>query len=125
EPSEQPSTVSPFLSLSRSVAGDAADRRPQEPELNRHPLRPSNLPLQTDARRPWEAAGSYRYHGEVATKKLARLLPLGETEPELPPSFSFACSPEKRAKCKPIGIAQGVPQHPNGSTDTVKSPECC
>ncbi|KAM6057229.1 APC membrane recruitment protein 1 [Theristicus caerulescens] len=125
EPSEQPGTASPFLSLSRSVAGDAPDRRPQEPELNRHPLRPSNLPLQSDARRPWEVAGSYWYHGEVAAKKLARLLPLGETEPELPPSFSFACSPEKRAKCKPIGIAQGVPQHPNGSADTIKSPECC
>uniref|UniRef100_A0A8B9NEE1 APC membrane recruitment protein 1 n=1 Tax=Accipiter nisus TaxID=211598 RepID=A0A8B9NEE1_9AVES len=126
EPSEQPGTVSPFLSLSRSVAGEAPDRRPQEPELNRHPLRPSDLPLQTDARRSREAAGSYRSHGEAAAKKLARLLPLGETEPELPPSsFSFACSPEKRAKCKPVGIAQGVPQHPDGSTDTVKSPERC
>uniref|UniRef100_A0A663EE08 APC membrane recruitment protein 1 n=1 Tax=Aquila chrysaetos chrysaetos TaxID=223781 RepID=A0A663EE08_AQUCH len=126
EPSEQPGTVSPFLSLSRSVAGEAPDRRPQEPELNRHPLRPSNLPLQTDARRSREAAGSYRSHGEATAKKLARLLPLGETEPELPPSsFSFACSPEKRAKCKPVGIAQGMPQHPDGSTDTVKSPERC
>ncbi|NXC67394.1 AMER1 protein, partial [Anhinga anhinga] len=125
EPSEQPGTVSPFLSLSRSVAGETPDRRPQEPELNRHPLRPSNLPLQTDARRSREAAGSYRYHGEVTAKKLARLLPLGETEPELPPGFGFACSPEKRAKCKPVGIAQGMPQHPNDSTDTVKSPECC
>ncbi|NXS41926.1 AMER1 protein, partial [Balaeniceps rex] len=125
EPSEQPGTVPPFLSLSRNIAGETPDRRPQEPELNRHPLRPSNLPLQTDARRSREVAGSYRYHGEVAAKKLARLLPLGETEPELPPSFSFACSPEKRAKCKPIGIAQGMPQHPNGSADTVKSPERC
>ncbi|KFP58791.1 hypothetical protein N323_02546, partial [Cathartes aura] len=125
EPSEQPGTMSPFLSLSRSIAGDTPDRRPQEPELNRHPLRPSNLPLQTDARWSREAAGSYRYHGEVTAKKLARLLPLGETEPELPPSFSFACSPEKRAKCKPVGIAQGMPQHPDGGTDAVKSPECC
>ncbi|KAF1474187.1 APC membrane recruitment protein 1, partial [Pygoscelis antarcticus] len=125
EPSEQPGTVAPFLSLSRSIAGETPDRRPQEPELNRHPLRPSNLPLQTDARRSREVAGSYRYHGEVTAKKLARLLPLGETEPELPPSFSFACSPEKRAKCKPVGIAQGVPQHPSDSTDSVKSPERC
>ncbi|NXE79343.1 AMER1 protein, partial [Cochlearius cochlearius] len=125
EPSEQPGTVSPFLSLSRSVAGEAPDRRPQELELSRHPLRPSNLPLQTEARRSREAAGSYWYHGEVAAKKLSRLLPLGETEPELPPSFSFACSPEKRTKCKPVGIAQGVPQHPNGGADAVKSPECC
>ncbi|NWS58502.1 AMER1 protein, partial [Chunga burmeisteri] len=125
EPSEQPGTVSPFLSLSRSVAGETPDRQPEEPELNRHPLRPSNLPLQTDMRWSREAAGSYRYRGEVAAKKLARLLPLGETEPELPPSFSFACSPEKRTKCKPIGIAQGMPQHPNGGTDTIKSPERC
>ncbi|KFP61687.1 hypothetical protein N322_02257, partial [Cariama cristata] len=116
EPSEQLGTVSPFLSLSRSVAEETLDRQPEEPELNRHPLRPSNLPLQTDARWTREASGSYRYRGEVAAKKLARLLPLGETEPELPPSFSFACSPEKRTKCKPIGIAQGMPQHPNGGT---------
>ncbi|NWH43192.1 AMER1 protein, partial [Fregata magnificens] len=125
EPSEQPGTVPPFLSLSQNIAGETPDRQPQESELNRHPLRPSNLPLQTDARWSREAAGSYRCHGEVAAKKLACLLPLGETEPELPPGFSFACSPEKRAKCKPVGIAQGVPQHPNNSTDTVKSPECC
>ncbi|NXT40006.1 AMER1 protein, partial [Pelecanoides urinatrix] len=125
EPSEQPGAVAPFLSLSRSVAGETPDRRPPEPEPNRHPLRPSNLPLQTEARRSREAAGSYRYHGEVAAKKLSRLLPSGVTEPELPPSLSFACSPEKRAKCKPVGIAQGVPQHPAGSTDTLKSPECC
>ncbi|XP_026704529.1 APC membrane recruitment protein 1 [Athene cunicularia] len=125
EPSEQSGTVSPFLSLSQNVAGETPDRRPQEPELNRHPLRPSNLPLQTDTRRFREAAGPYRYQGEVTAKKLAHLLPVGETEPELLPSFSFSCSPEKRAKCKPVGIAQGVPQHPNGSTDTVKSPECC
>ncbi|NWW94518.1 AMER1 protein, partial [Rhynochetos jubatus] len=108
EPSEQLGTVSPFL-----------------PELNRYPLRPSSLPLQTDARRSHEAAGSYRYQGEVASKKLAHLLPLGGTEPELPPSFSFACSPEKHTKCKPIGVAQGVPQHPSGTTDTVRGPECC
>ncbi|NXW56485.1 AMER1 protein, partial [Eurystomus gularis] len=126
EPSEQPGTVSPpFLSLSRSVAGETPDRRSQELELNRHPLRPSNLPLQTEARWSREPASSYRYHGEATAKKLSRLLPLGETEPELPPSFSFACSPEKHAKCKPVGIAQGVPQHPNGSTDTLKSPERC
>ncbi|KFV49867.1 hypothetical protein N328_06619, partial [Gavia stellata] len=120
-----PGTVSPFLSLSQSVAGEAPDRRPQELELNKHPLRPSDLPLQTDARRSREAVGSYRYHGEVAAKKLACLLPLGETELELPPSFGFSCSPEKRAKCKPVGIAQGMPQHPNGRTDTVQSPERC
>ncbi|NXK08959.1 AMER1 protein, partial [Herpetotheres cachinnans] len=125
EPLEQPGTVSPFLPLSRSITGETPDRRPQEPEPNRHPLRPSNLPLQTDARRSREVAGSYRYRGEVTAKKLARLLPLGETEPELPPSFGFASSPEKRVKCKPVGIAQGMPQHPNGSTDTVTSPERC
>ncbi|NXL65899.1 AMER1 protein, partial [Chordeiles acutipennis] len=125
EPSEQPGTVSPFLSLSQSVTGETPDRRPQELELNRHLLRPSNLPLQADGRWSREAAGSYRYHREVTAKKLSRFLPLGETEPELPLSFSFTCSPEKRAKCKPVGIAQGMPQHPNGSTDTVQSPECC
>ncbi|NWX41078.1 AMER1 protein, partial [Steatornis caripensis] len=126
EPSEQPDTLSPFLSLSQGVTGETLDGQPQEPELNRHPLRPSNLPLQADARQCREAdGGSYRYHGEITAKKLARLLPMGEPEPELPPSFSFTCSLEKHAKCKPIGIAQGVPQHPNGSTDTGKSPERC
>ncbi|KAM6125034.1 APC membrane recruitment protein 1 [Phoenicopterus ruber ruber] len=125
EPSEQPGTVSPFVSLSRSVAGGTPERRPHEPELNRHPLRPSSLPLQTDARRPREAAGSCRYQGEVTAQEPARLLPLGETEPQLPPSFSLARSPEQPAKCKPVGIAQGVPQHPKGSSDTVKSPERC
>ncbi|NXX10420.1 AMER1 protein, partial [Podargus strigoides] len=118
EPSEQPGPLSPFLSLSRSVAAGT-------PALNHRPLRPADLPLQSDARRPWEAAGSYRYHGDVTTKNLSRLLPLGETEPELPPSFSFPSSPEKHTKCKPVGIAQGVPQHPAGGTDTGKSPERC
>ncbi|NWQ93208.1 AMER1 protein, partial [Burhinus bistriatus] len=125
EPSEQPGTVSPFRSLSRSVTGESPDRRPQEPEPTRRPLRPSNLPLQSDTRRPREAAGSYRYHGEVTAKKLARSFPLGGAEPELPPSFRFACSPEKGAKCKPVGIAQGMPQHPDGSAQARQSPERC
>ncbi|NWV00875.1 AMER1 protein, partial [Upupa epops] len=127
EPSEALGTLSPpFLSHSCSIVGETLDRRPQEPELSRHPLRPSNLPLQTEARWSREAAaGSYRYHGEVATKKLPRLLPLGGTDPHLPPGFAFSCSPEKRAKSKPIGIAQGVPQHPSGSNDSTKSPERC
>ncbi|NXT29724.1 AMER1 protein, partial [Syrrhaptes paradoxus] len=120
---EPPGTVASFPALSRSIAGEPPDQRPQEPELSRPPLRPSNLPLQTEARRCWDATGPYRYPGEVTPKKLARVFPLGETEPELPPSFSFACSPEKTAKCKPVGIAQGVPQHPNGSADAVQSPE--
>ncbi|NXP41276.1 AMER1 protein, partial [Leiothrix lutea] len=106
EPSEPPDTVSPFLPLSRGGIGEAPERRPQEAELSRHPLRPSNLPLQPEARRAREAAGSYRYHGDVP--KLSRLLPLGEAE--LPPSFGFTCSPEHRARGKPVGIAQGVPQ---------------
>ncbi|XP_030919248.1 APC membrane recruitment protein 1 [Geospiza fortis] len=68
-----------------------------------------------------EAAGSFRYHGDVP--KLSRLLPLGEAE--LPPSFGFACSPEHRARGKPVGIAQGVPQHPgNGSGDTESRERC-
>uniref|UniRef100_A0A8C9UHM9 APC membrane recruitment protein 1 n=1 Tax=Serinus canaria TaxID=9135 RepID=A0A8C9UHM9_SERCA len=119
EPSEPPDTLTPFLPLSRGGIREAPERRPQEAELSRHPLRPSNLPLQPEARRAREAAGSFRYHGDVP--KLSRLLPLGE--PELPPSFGFACSPEHRARGKPVGIAQGVPQHPeNGSRDT-ESPE--
>ncbi|NXB59620.1 AMER1 protein, partial [Struthidea cinerea] len=115
EPSEPPDTVSPFLPLSRGGTGEALERRPQDPELSRHPLRPSNLPLQP------EAAGSYRYHGDVP--KLSRLLPLGEAE--LPPSFTFTCSPEHRAKGKPVGIAQGVPQHPGGSSGDTEGPERC
>ncbi|NXM66373.1 AMER1 protein, partial [Serilophus lunatus] len=99
---EQPGTAAPFLPLSRSVTGEA----PARLELPRPPLRPSNLPLHPEARRAREAAGSQRYHGEVTA--LSRLLPLGEAE--LPPSFGFACSPEKRCKGKPVGIAQGVPQ---------------
>ncbi|NWU21304.1 AMER1 protein, partial [Dyaphorophyia castanea] len=106
EPSEPPDTVSPFLPLPRGGTGEAPERRPQEPEPSRLPLRPSNLPLEPEARRAREAAGCYRYHGDVP--KLSRLLPLGEAE--LPPSFSFTCSPEHRAKGKPVGIAQGVPQ---------------
>ncbi|NWX59284.1 AMER1 protein, partial [Promerops cafer] len=121
EPSEPPDTVSPFLPLSRGGIREAPERRPQEPELSRHPLRPSNLPLQPEARRAREAAGSYRYHGDVP--KLSRLLPLGEAE--LPPSFGFACSPEHRARGKPVGIAQGVPQHPGSSSGDTESPERC
>ncbi|NXB10926.1 AMER1 protein, partial [Cnemophilus loriae] len=121
EPSEPPDTVSAFLPLSRGDSGETPERRPQEPELSRHALRPCNLPLQPEARRAREAAGSYRYHGDVP--KLSRLLPLGEGE--LPPSFGFACSPEHRAKGKPVGIAQGVPQHPGGSGRDTESPERC
>ncbi|NWU00046.1 AMER1 protein, partial [Urocynchramus pylzowi] len=106
EPSEPPDTVSPFLPLSRAGVGEAPERRPQEPELSRHPLRPSNLPLQPEARRAREVAGSFWYHGDVP--KPSRLLPQGESE--LPPSFGFARSPERRARGKPVGIAQGVPQ---------------
>ncbi|XP_071613828.1 APC membrane recruitment protein 1 isoform X1 [Heliangelus exortis] len=125
EPLEPVGTLSPFLSLSQSVAGEIPERRPHELELSRHPLRPSNLPLQPDCRRAREAAGSYRYHGDITAKNLPHSLPLGETEPQLPPSFSFSCSPEKHTKCKPVGIAQGMPQHPNGTTDTGRSPERC
>ncbi|NXL52003.1 AMER1 protein, partial [Podilymbus podiceps] len=125
EPSEQPGTACPFPPLSRSVTGETPERRPHEPELPRQPLRPSSLPLQSDARRSRDVASAHRYQGEVTPKKSSRLLPLGEREPRLPPSFSFACSPEKPAKCKPVGIAQGVPQHPNGSTGAAKSPERC
>lgn len=122
EPSEQPDADSPFLSLSRSSAREALERRPQEPELDRQLVRPSNLPLQADTRQPPEAPGAYRYHGEVAAKKLARVLPLGEPEP--PQSFGFPQSPEKPAKCKPVGVAQGVPQFHDDSTETLKSPSC-
>uniref|UniRef100_A0A8B9FN53 APC membrane recruitment protein 1 n=1 Tax=Amazona collaria TaxID=241587 RepID=A0A8B9FN53_9PSIT len=117
EPPEQPGSVAPFLPPSRSISGETP-----EPELSRHPLRPHDLPLQPDARWSQEAAGSCRYHGEAATKTLPHLLPSGGTEPELPPGFGFSCSPDKRSKCKPVGIAQGVPQHPSGST---QSPERC
>ncbi|XP_061203727.1 APC membrane recruitment protein 1 [Neopsephotus bourkii] len=117
EPPEQPGPVSPFLPLSQSISGESP-----EPELSRPPLRPHNLPLQPDARWSREAAGSYRYRGDAATKTLPHLVPSGGTEPELPPGFGFACSPEKRGKCKPVGIAQGVPQHPSGS---MQSPERC
>ncbi|XP_009997943.1 PREDICTED: APC membrane recruitment protein 1 [Chaetura pelagica] len=124
EPPELQGTMSPFLSLSQSVAGQAPERRPQELEVSRL-LRPSDLPLQPDTRQSRETASSCRYHGDLSTKKLSHFLPLGETESELPTGFSFSCSPEKRTKCKPIGIAQGMPQHPNGSTSAVQSPECC
>lgn len=116
EPSEPPDTAASFLPLSRGSPGEAAERRPQEPELSRHPLRPCNLPLQPEARR-----GPYRYHGDVP--KLSRLLPLGEAE--LPPSFGFTCSPERHARAKPVGIAQGVPQHPGGGSGDTQSPEHC
>ncbi|NXW78535.1 AMER1 protein, partial [Hirundo rustica] len=119
EPAEPPDAVSPFLPLSRGGIGEAPERRPQEAELSRHPLRPSNLPLQPEARRAREAAASYRYHGDVP--KLSRLLPLGEAE--LPPSFGFSRSPEHRARGKPVGIAQGVPQHPGDSGGDTESPE--
>ncbi|NXS14407.1 AMER1 protein, partial [Neodrepanis coruscans] len=113
EPLEQPGTGAPFLPLSRGVSGEAPDRL----ELPRP--RPSNLPLHPEARRAREAAASHRYHGEGTA--LSRLLPLGEAE--LPPSFGFCRSPEKRSKGKPVGIAQGVPQHPGGNSGTADSSE--
>ncbi|XP_065703004.1 APC membrane recruitment protein 1-like [Patagioenas fasciata] len=125
EPSEQPGTVSLLLSPSRSAAGETAATRPREPELSRHRPRPCTLPLQSDTRPGREAAGSCRSHGEVTAKKLPRVSAQGEPEPELPPSFGFALSPEKRAKCRPVGIAQGMPQHPSGSSDAGNSLERC
>ncbi|NXS96163.1 AMER1 protein, partial [Jacana jacana] len=125
EPPEQP--VSPALSLSHSVAGDAGSGWPQEPEPepSRRPLRPCHLPLQSEGRRPREAAGPCQPLGEGTGKKLPSLFQLGGAEPELPPGFRFACSPEKGAPCKPVGIAQGIPQHPPGSTRAGGSPEHC
>ncbi|KFO61115.1 hypothetical protein N302_09450, partial [Corvus brachyrhynchos] len=82
---------------------------------------PPTPPLQLEPGWGWEAAGSYRYHGDVP--KLSRLLPLGEAE--LPPSFTFTCSPEHRTKGKPVGIAQGVPQHPSGSSGDTEGPGRC
>ncbi|NXA07565.1 AMER1 protein, partial [Sapayoa aenigma] len=119
EPAEQPGPVSPFLPPARSGTGEAPDRRPHERELGRLPPRPSNLPLQPEAGRAREAAGPHRYHGEGPA--LSRLLPPGE--PELPPSFGFARSPEKRPKGRPVGIAQGVPQQPGAGVP--QSPERC
>ncbi|NWY69701.1 AMER1 protein, partial [Erithacus rubecula] len=95
EPPEAAGT-SPFLPL---AIGEAPERRPQEAELSRLPMRPSKLPLQPEARR-----GSHRPPGDVP--RLSRLLPLGEAG--LPPSFAFPS--EHRARGKPVGIAQGVPQ---------------
>ncbi|NXC88286.1 AMER1 protein, partial [Cercotrichas coryphoeus] len=119
EPAEPPDT-SPFLPL---ASGEAPERRPQEAELSRLPLRPSKLPLQPEARR----AGSYRHPGDVPklshpgdVPKLSRVLPLGEAG--LPPGFAFARSPEHRARGKPVGIAQGVPQHPGDSAGDSQSP---
>ncbi|NXM83702.1 AMER1 protein, partial [Oenanthe oenanthe] len=104
EPAE-PAATSPFLP--RAI-GEAPEGRPQEAELSRLPLRPSKLPLQPEARR-----GSYRHPGDVPrlphpgdVPKLSRVLPLGEAG--LPPSFAFPS--EHRARGKPVGIAQGVPQ---------------
>ncbi|NXN90422.1 AMER1 protein, partial [Bombycilla garrulus] len=121
EPSEPPDAVSPFLPLSRGGVGEAPERRPQEAELSGLPLRPSNLPLQPEARRAREAAGPYHYRWDVP--KLSHLLPLGEAG--LPPSFGFARSPEHRARGKPVGIAQGVPQHPGDGSGDPESPERC
>nr|XP_013804560.1 PREDICTED: APC membrane recruitment protein 1 [Apteryx mantelli mantelli] len=123
-PSEQPDMDSSFLSHSRSNARETLDRRPQETEPSKHLVRPSNLPLQTDTRQSQEVSGSYRYHGEIVAKKLARVLPLGETESDSPQSFSFAQSPEKPAKCKPVGVTQGMPQFHDDNTETLKSPAC-
>ncbi|NXD25989.1 AMER1 protein, partial [Spelaeornis formosus] len=116
EPAEPPGSVAPFLPLSRGGIGEA----PREPEPSRHPLRPSHLPLAPGGR-PREAAAPYRHRGDVP--KLSRLGPLGEAE--LPPSCGFGCSPERRARGKPVGIAQGVPQQPGGGSGDTESPERC
>lgn len=126
EPSEAPGTASPLLSLCRGVAGESAERRPQEPEPKRRPLRPCDLPLASEARRPRGAAGSSRPPGDVGGKAAAqRSFPAEGSAPQLPPRFRFARSPEKGAKCKPVGIAQGMPQHPDGGARAGHSPERC
>ncbi|NXX98301.1 AMER1 protein, partial [Centropus bengalensis] len=117
EPSEQPGTASPFPSLSCSAAGGTLDRQALP--------RPSSLPLQSEGRCSRETTGSSRHHGAASAKTGSLVLPPGEAEPRPPPSFGFASSPEKRAKCRPVGIAQGVPQHPSGGSDTGKGLECC
>ncbi|NXA32615.1 AMER1 protein, partial [Eudromia elegans] len=122
EPSEQPDVDSPFLSHSRNNPREPLDRKPQETESSKHLVRPSNLPLQMDTEQSQEVSGPYRYHGEIVAKKLARVLPLGETEPDSPQGFSFTQASEKPIKCKPVGVAQGVPQCHEDTTETLKSP---
>ncbi|XP_031410529.1 APC membrane recruitment protein 1 isoform X2 [Meleagris gallopavo] len=123
EPSDRSGADSPFLPLSRSSARETLERQPQDLGPNRLLVRPSNLPLQPDTRQPQEASGSYRYCGEAPAKKLARVLPLGEPEP--PQCISFAQSPEKPAKCKPVGVTQGMPQfRDSDDTETLKSSAC-
>ncbi|KYO38327.1 APC membrane recruitment protein 1 [Alligator mississippiensis] len=129
--SEQSEVDSPFVSLARSNALETLDRRPQDMEPNnpmlqspRHMVRPSSLPLQIDTRQSQVVSSSYRYHGENMAKKLALVLPLGEKGTDLPQSFSFTQSPEKPAKCKPVGVTQGIPQLHDDNAETLKLPAC-
>uniref|UniRef100_A0A452IQN9 Uncharacterized protein n=1 Tax=Gopherus agassizii TaxID=38772 RepID=A0A452IQN9_9SAUR len=127
---EQSEVNSPYVSLGWSNAREAPDRLPQDTgasnlmlQVPRHMVRPSNLPLQTDTRQSQEVSGSYRYPRENMAKKLARVLPLGEKGADLPQSFAFTQSPNKRAKCKLVGITQGTLQFHDG-TETLKPSAC-
>uniref|UniRef100_A0A8C8RD00 APC membrane recruitment protein 1 n=1 Tax=Pelusios castaneus TaxID=367368 RepID=A0A8C8RD00_9SAUR len=128
--SEQSEVDSAYLSLAWNSTKETPDRMPQDTghsnlllQMPRHVVRPSSLPLPTDTRQSQEVSNSFRCPRENMSKKLARVLPLGEKGTDLPQSFAFTQSPDKPAKCKPVGVTQGTSRFRDGP-ETLKPSAC-
>ncbi|KAJ6634387.1 hypothetical protein lerEdw1_014045 [Lerista edwardsae] len=101
----------PFVTLADNASKEATGRPRDDGANSRvHQVpRPSNLPLQTPVA-PHEAPAVHRPAGDHMAKKHAWVLPVGDADCDLPPTFGLRGSPDKPAMCKPVGVAQGVSQ---------------
>ncbi|XP_060105461.1 APC membrane recruitment protein 1 isoform X2 [Heteronotia binoei] len=109
-------TELPFTSVLQNSMKETTGR-PQHDGTNNPVLqmprlmaRPSSLPLQAPVESQEVSAATRRHCGDNVAKKLAWVLPLGDSGSELPSSFAFACSPDKPAVCKPVDMMEGGPQ---------------
>ncbi|KAL8181158.1 UNVERIFIED_CONTAM: hypothetical protein K2H54_048675 [Gekko kuhli] len=113
---ELPDAEPPFTSVLQNSAKETAGRPPHDGtndpglQVPRLMARPSNLFLQTPVESQEVSSASRRHCGDSMAKKLARVLPLGESGAELPSSFVSACSPDKPAVYQPADMVEGGPQ---------------
>lgn len=115
---EWPGAELPFTSVLQNSAKETAGRSQHDGTNNpvlqmpRLMARPSSLPLQTPVESQEVSTASLRHCQDNVIKKLAWVLPLGESGAELPSSFVFASSPDKPATCKPVDREEGRAQLP-------------
>ncbi|XP_077165217.1 APC membrane recruitment protein 1 [Paroedura picta] len=108
-----PDAELPFTSVLQNSVKETAGGPPHDatntPVLQAPRLmcRPSNLPLQTSAASQEAPTASHRHCGDHAAKKLAWVLPLGNSAAAFPPSFAFSGSPDKPATSEPAPVVEG------------------